>query len=67
MLTRDTVVLAVQVNGKRRSEIEAPADADAKAVEALALADANVQRFLGGQTVKKIVAVPRRIVNIVAV
>jgi leucyl-tRNA synthetase len=66
LLARDTVVLAVQVNGKRRGEIEAPAGADAKAVETLALADANVRRFIEGQTVKKIVVVPGRIVNIVA-
>jgi leucyl-tRNA synthetase len=66
LLVRDTIVLPVQVNGKRRAEIAAPADADAATVEKIALADDDVLRHIGSQTVRKIVVVPGRIVNIVA-
>jgi len=66
-LTRDdTIRLAVQVNGKRRAEIEVAADADAAAVEALALADPDVARILGGAAPRKVIVVPGRIVNVVA-
>jgi leucyl-tRNA synthetase len=56
----------VQVNGTRRGEIRLPAGAAGGAVEELALADADVQRHLEGLTVKKVIVVPGRIVNIVA-
>ena len=66
-LTRDdTIRLAVQINGKRRAEIEVAADADAAAVEALALADPDVARILGGAAPRKVIVVPGRIVNVVA-
>ncbi len=66
MLAEDTIVLPVQVNGKRRSEITVPVDADKATVEAAALADAAVQKLLGGQPPKKLIVVPGRIVNVVA-
>ncbi len=66
-LTRtDQVVLAVQVNGKRRAEFGVQKDADAKIVEKLALEQEGVVRALDGKTPKKIIVVPNRIVNIVA-
>ena len=65
LLTSDTVVLGVQINGKRRGELETPADADKDAVEALAMADPDIQRHLEGKTVRKVIVVPGRIVNIV--
>jgi len=65
LLAKDSVVLGVQVNGKRRGEIETPADADKEAVEAIAMADASVQRAIDGKTVRKVIVVPGRIVNIV--
>ncbi|WP_158965458.1 leucine--tRNA ligase [Chachezhania sediminis] len=65
MLVEDTVVLPVQVNGKRRAEIEVPREADKAAIEAIAMADAHVQRSLDGATPKKIIVVPGRIVNVV--
>ncbi len=64
-LVDDTVTLPVQVNGKRRAEITVPRDLPADAVEALALADPEVQKFLNG-TPKKVIVVPGRIVNVVA-
>ena len=66
LLTKDTVTLGVQINGKRRGELETPADADKDAVEALAMADPDVRRHLEGKTVRKVIVVPGRIVNIVA-
>ncbi len=65
LLARDKIVLGVQVNGKRRSEIEVAADADNAAVEKAALSDAGVKRHIDGKTIRKVVVVPGRIVNIV--
>lgn len=65
-LVEDTVELPVQVNGKVRGRITVPADADADALEAAALADAKVQEFLDGKTPKKVIVVAGRLVNIVA-
>ncbi|MFT3806802.1 leucine--tRNA ligase [Arenimonas sp.] len=65
-LVRDALTLAVQVNGKLRGTIEVAASAGKEEIERLALAEANVARFLEGQTVKKLIVVPGKIVNIVA-
>ncbi len=59
------VTLPVQINGKRRAEIVAPAGLDAAAVEALVLADPAVLRALGGAAPRKLIVVPDRIVNVV--
>lgn len=64
-LVEASVVLPVQVNGKRRAEIEVPAGSDKATIEAMVLADAAVQRALAGATVKRLVVVPDRIVNVV--
>jgi leucyl-tRNA synthetase len=65
MLTVDTVTMVLQVNGKVRSKLEVdPAISEADA-EAVALADAGVQRHLDGATPKKVIARPPKIVNIV--
>ena len=65
-LVADTVEYPVQVNGKVRSRVVVPADADADAVEAAAMADDKVQAALAGATPKKVIVVPGRMVNIVA-
>ncbi|WJW74883.1 leucine--tRNA ligase [Thiohalobacter sp. IOR34] len=65
-LTQESVQLVVQVNGKVRARIEVPANADRAAVEAAARADANVQRFLEGKTLRKVIVVPGKLVNLVA-
>ncbi|KAG1473622.1 hypothetical protein G6F57_010618 [Rhizopus arrhizus] len=65
-LVRDALTLAVQVNGKLRGTIEVAADAAREQVEALALAEPNAAKFLEGLTVRKIIIVPGKIVNIVA-
>jgi leucyl-tRNA synthetase len=66
LLVADTVILPIQINGKRRAEITVPADMPASEVEKIALADADVVRFLAGAVVKKIIVVPGRIINVVA-
>jgi leucyl-tRNA synthetase len=65
LLVKETVTLAVQVNGKRRDEVEVPADADEAAIRAAALASPNVQKHLAGREAKKVIVVPGRLVNVV--
>jgi leucyl-tRNA synthetase len=64
-LEQDEVELVVQVNGKLRGSIVVPKQADKATIESLALSNANVQRFVAGQNVKKVVVVPGRLVNLV--
>jgi leucyl-tRNA synthetase len=64
-LEQDEVELVVQVNGKLRGSIRVPKAADRVAIEELARANPNVQRFVAGQNVKKVVVVPGRLVNLV--
>ncbi|MEM6546710.1 MAG: leucine--tRNA ligase [Pseudomonadota bacterium] len=65
-LTRDDrVTLPIQVNGKRRGEVEVARDADRATIEDLALSQAAVARFLNGKAPKKVIVVPGRIVNVV--
>ena len=64
-LVDDTVQVAVQVNGKVRSQVTVPADADAAVLEAAARADEKIAARLEGATVRRVVAVPGRLVNFV--
>ena len=64
-LAADTLLIVVQVNGKVRGKVTVPADADNAAVEAAALADANVTRFTEGKNIRKVIVVPGRLVNVV--
>ncbi|HZH28719.1 MAG TPA: leucine--tRNA ligase [Azospirillaceae bacterium] len=61
----DTVKMAVQVNGKLRATIELARDLDQKAAEQAALADPAVAKAIEGKTVRKVVVVPNRVVNVV--
>ena len=65
-LVRDVARLAVQVNGKLRATIDVATDAARESVEAAAFAEPHVVRFLEGLTVRKVIVVPGKIVNIVA-
>jgi len=65
-LVEEEKTIVVQVNGKVRGKVTVVADADDEATRQAALADANVARFLEGKTVRKVVVVPGRLVNIVA-
>jgi leucyl-tRNA synthetase len=65
MLVQNTIIMPIQINGKRRAEISVPADMPASEVEKLALADDAVVKYLAGQPVKKLIVVPGRIINVV--
>jgi leucyl-tRNA synthetase len=62
----DTIELPVQVNGKVRGTITLPSSADKATMEKLALENPNVQKFVEGKAIQKLIVVPGRIVNIVA-
>ena len=61
----DTVTLPIQINGKRRAEINVPAEMSRAEVEALVLGHPAVLKALDGGTPKKLIVVPGRIVNVV--
>lgn len=65
-LVQDSVTLVVQVNGKLRGQVEMPATASREEVEAAARANENVVRFTDGLTIRKVIVVPGKLVNIVA-
>ena len=64
-LASDTMTIIVQVNGKLRAKLELPADADRGVVEQAALADENVVKFTSNKPPKKVIYVPKKLVNIV--
>ncbi|WP_132542451.1 leucine--tRNA ligase [Plasticicumulans lactativorans] len=64
-LVRAAITLAVQVNGKLRAQIEVAADADEATIRAAALAQDNVQRFMEGRPLRKLIVVPGKLVNVV--
>ncbi|WP_029895489.1 leucine--tRNA ligase [Desulfohalovibrio reitneri] len=64
-LKRDEITVVVQVNGKLRGRIDVPADAPSEEVEKVAMADENVARHLEDVTVRKVIVVPGKLVNIV--
>ena len=66
LLAETDITLPVQVNGKRRAEIRVPKTAPEAEIRAQALAEETVAAFLAGLTVRKVIVVPGRIVNIVA-
>ena len=65
LVAADVVTIAVQVNGKLRGEVQAPVSAGEGEVRALAEAEARVQAHLAGKSVRKVVFVPRRLMNFV--
>lgn len=64
-MTQDQVTLIVQVNGKLRGQIDVSIDATQEIIEQTALTNENVHKFVDGQTIKKVIVVPGRLVNIV--
>ncbi len=66
MLVDETVTMPIQINGKRRAEIQVPSDMPKEEVEKLALNHEAVIRTLDGASPKKVIVVPGRIVNVVA-
>ncbi|KPA89132.1 leucyl-tRNA synthetase [Pseudomonas asplenii] len=65
-LVQDSLVLVIQVNGKLRGQIEMPASATREEIEAAARVNENVLRFIDGLTIRKVIVVPGKLVNIVA-
>ena len=66
LLVENTIPMVIQVNGKLRDKQEVPRDISREELEKLALASAKVKVFLDGVTVRKVIVVPGRLVNIVA-
>ena len=65
LLTDDTITMPIQINGKRRGQIEVQKDLSQLDIEQLALAEPAVQKALNGNDPKKVIVVPGRIVNVV--
>ena len=61
----DLVTLPIQINGKKRGELEIAKGMEKAAVEAAALADPKIVQLLDGRAPKKVIVVPERIVNVV--
>ena len=66
MIKEDSVTMAIQINGKLRATIDMPADIDKQAAEEQALAHPKIQEHTDGKTIRKVIVVPKKIVNIVA-
>ncbi|HSS63482.1 MAG TPA: class I tRNA ligase family protein, partial [Gammaproteobacteria bacterium] len=64
-MERDAVDLVVQVNGKLRGHIQVSKQADRKTIETEALGNPNVQRFVEGKAIRKLIVVPGKLVNVV--
>ncbi len=64
-LVQDTLQIMIQVNGKLRGKISVAIDASKDEIEVMALEEEHVQRFIEGKTIKKIIVVPKKLVNIV--
>jgi len=65
-MERESLTLVVQVNGKVRGRLDVAVDLDQATLERMALEEPNVQRMIAGKTVRKLVIVPGRLVNVVA-
>ncbi len=64
-MVADEVKYVIQINGKLRGEINVPAETPKSEIEAAALANPDAQRFIDGKPVRKIIVVPKKLVNIV--
>jgi len=62
----EEVEMAVQINGRVRDKLVVPAEADRETVEQLALSQERIKSLLSGKTVRKVIVVPKKLVNIVA-
>ena len=65
-LVADDMTLVVQVNGKLRGSVTVSAQADKESIEKAALENENVKKFTEGKVIRKIIIVPKKLVNIVA-
>ncbi|CAI3384713.1 leucine--tRNA ligase [Enterococcus cecorum] len=65
-LVESEVEIVCQINGKVRAKLMVPVDSSKEALEELALANEQVKEHIAGKTVRKVIAVPNKLVNIVA-
>lgn len=65
-LAKDVITVVIQINGKLRSKLDVPADISEDSLKDLALSDENTRKFTEGKTIRKIITVPGKLVNIVA-
>ncbi|WP_019154918.1 leucine--tRNA ligase [Robertmurraya massiliosenegalensis] len=65
-LVDDEVEIVVQINGKVKAKLMVPADANREALEEIAMGDVKIKEQIDGKTVRKVIAVPGKLVNIVA-
>ena len=65
-LKKDAITMVIQVNGKVRAKLELPAGLEKEAIEKLALEHENVTKFTEGKTIRKVIVIPGKLVNIVA-
>ena len=66
LIIEEELIIVVQVNGKKRAEIRVALTASDDEIKQSAMAELNVQKFLEGRTIRKMVVVPGKLVNIVA-
>ncbi len=64
-LKEDQILVVVQVNGKLRSKLEIPAGLSNEEIKQLALNDKRVQQYIDGKQLKKVIVVPKKLINIV--
>jgi leucyl-tRNA synthetase len=65
-LVRSVVTIVLQVNGKVRGKIDVSPDVSKEELEDIAINDSNVKRFTEGNTIRKVIVIPRKLINIVA-
>jgi len=65
LLEQDEILIVVQVNGKKRGEVTVPTDASEETIKAAGQSNPNVQKFIEGKTIRKMVLVPGKLLNIV--
>jgi leucyl-tRNA synthetase len=64
-LVQDSIEMVIQVNGKLRAKIQVAADADKASCEAMAIDNEQVKKFIGDQSIRKVIVVPNKLINIV--
>jgi leucyl-tRNA synthetase len=64
-LKAEEMLIVVQINGKLRSKITAPADATDEELEDIALKDSRIKDFIEGKQVRKVIVVPKKLINVV--
>ena len=64
-LQEDVINIAIQVNGKLRSEIQVSQDAQEDLIKELAIEDQNIKKYVSDSLIKKVIYIPRKLINIV--